>query len=245
MEWQDDAIVLSARRHGETDTILSAMTFEHGRHLGLVKGGVGRRMRPLLQPGNRVTCSWRARLSDHLGHFTIEPARLYATTLLEDPLRLAAVGSACSVLETALAERDPHGTLYAALLTLLGRLATEVGWPDAYVRFELLLLGDLGFGLDLTCCAVTGASDNLIYVSPRSGRAVSAAGAGQYASKLLPLPAFLLSKGAPVDGKAVAQGLQLTGYFLRRHILEPADRVMPAARERLVELWNRRMENDR
>jgi DNA repair protein RecO (recombination protein O) len=235
IEWRDEGIVLSVRAHGENDAIASLMTFEHGRHLGLVRGGTGRRQSPLLQSGNRLECVWKARLADHLGAYTVEPLRLYMATMLDDAVRLAAVGSACALMETSLAERDPHPDLYAALVTLMGRLSSEPAWPEDYVRFELLLLAELGFALDLSACAVTGVTEGLRYVSPRTGRAVSEEGAGAYVSRLLPLPAFLMGQEG-VDEEQVMAGLRLAGHFIRRHILEPADRAMPPARERLLSL---------
>lgn len=241
LEWRDEAIVLAARRHGETDAIVSLATFEHGRHMGLVKGGIGRRLRPLLEPGNRVEAVWRARLESHLGHVAIEPIRLYAAALLDDPLRLAAAASACAVVDLALPERDPHPRVFAALVALLGRLTAAPDWPDSYVRFELLILAEMGFALGLEDCAVTGSTQELAFVSPRTGRAVSRAAAGAYEARLLRLPAFLVGEGA-ADDTQIADGLRLAGHFLERHILEPADRAAPVARERLVGLWQARME---
>ena len=243
MEWQDEGIVLQARLHGETDSIITLLTFEHGRHLGLVKGGASRKIRAALQPGNRLACRWRARLADHLGHFTIEPVRLYAALLIDDPLRLAAAASAAALVDATLAEREPHPELFAALVTLMSRLATGEAWPEAYVRFELLLLSTLGYGLDLSGCAVTGETAGLAFVSPRTGRAVSAGGAGEFAPRLLPLPPFLVSD-TPADDAAIGQGLKLAGHFLDRHILEPSDKEMPLPRARFVELWRQRLEEN-
>ncbi len=242
MDWQDEGIVLSARRHGERDALLSLFTYEHGRHLGLVRGGAGRRARPLLQRGNRLSCRWRARLSEHLGSYTIEPLRLFAATVLDDALLLASLDSACGLLDVGLGERDPHPALYAPLLTLFEKLAARAeDWPQSYVRFELLLLAELGFGLDLERCAVTGGREDLAYVSPRTGRAVSRAAAGEWAPRLLPLPAFLLGGEKASEGE-IAQGLRLAGHFIRRHILAPTERPLPAARERFADLWQQRME---
>jgi DNA repair protein RecO (recombination protein O) len=235
MEWQDEGLVLSARAHGETDAILSALTFEHGRHLGLVKGGVGRRARPLLQPGNRLGLTWKARLSEHLGNYTAEPMQLFGSRLLDDPLRLAALASAVALVEEGLAEREPHPRLYAALLTLLEAILADPRWRETYVRFELLLLQELGFSLDFAACAVTGATTDLAFVSPRTGRAVSRAAAGDLAARLLPLPPFLLAD-EPATADHIAQGLRLAGHFLAKHLFGPADRSLPAARERLASL---------
>lgn len=236
MEWSDEGVVLSVRPHGERDAIVSALTFEHGRHLGLVIAGRSRRRAPVLQPGNRLVLGWRARLESQLGHFTIEPQRLYAATLVEDPLRLAALAATTSLLDVALAEREPHPALYAALMALLGPLAENApDWPETLVRFELLLLSELGFGLELARCAVTGTSEDLFWVSPRTGRAVSRAAGEPWAARLLPLPSFLAGRG-PADRAQIAQGLRLAGHFILRHILAPADRTMPIARERLLAL---------
>lgn len=243
MDWQDEGIVLSVRSHGEHDAIVSLFTFEHGRHAGLVKGGAGRRLRPLLQPGNRLSCTWRARLAEHLGRFSVEPLRLFAATVLDDPAALAALGALCGLLEAGTGERDPHPSLYAAAIALLERLARrDPSWPADYVQFELLLLAEAGFGLDLSRCALTGVADDLAFVSPRSGRAVSRQAGAAWASKLLPLPAFLTGRG-PADPAQIVQGLKLAGWFLYRHILAPADRIMPAARERLVELLRQQASN--
>ncbi len=238
MEWRDEGVVLEVRPFGERDARITALTFRHGRHAGLVIAGRSRKRAPWLQPGNRLELVWRARLEGQLGHFTVEPRRLYAATLVDDPVRLSALASATGLLEACLAEREPHPALYAGLLTLLGRLAADPGWPEAYVRFELLLLAELGFALDLERCALTGTSEDLAFVSPRTGRAVSAAAAGPWAERLLPLPAFLI-RDEPADATQIAQGLRLAGHFITRHILAPVDRPMPAARERLVALLTR------
>lgn len=240
IEWRDEGIVLSSRRHGENDAILALMTFEHGRHMGLVRGGGGRRLGPLLQAGNRLDAVWKARIVDHLGHFAVEPVRLYAAGLLDDPLRLAAAAGACAMVDAALAERDPHPRLFAALLTLLERLTGDDAWPEAYVRFELLLLAELGFGLELDVCAVTGEREGLAFVSPRTGKAVTKAGAGDYADRLLCLPRFLVLP-EPADARDIADGLRLAGFFLDRHIVGPVDKPLPLARDRFVSLWQARL----
>ena len=241
MEWQDEGIVLSVRLHGETDAILSALTFEHGRHLGLVKGGISRRARPTLQPGNRLELTWKARLADHLGNFTAEPMQLFGSRLLDEPLPLAGLAAATGLLDEVLAEREPHPRLYAGLLKLLQGMRDDPRWLETQVRFELLLLQDLGFALDLERCAVTGTTGDLAFVSPRTGRAVSRGGAGDLAPRLLPLPAFLVAD-VPATFTDVLAGLRLSGHFLARQALAPADRPLPAVRERLINLVRQQSE---
>ncbi len=237
MQWSDDGIVLAARKHGESAAIVSLLTRAHGRHLGLVRGGAGRRQRGALQPGNEVRATWRARLAEHLGVFEIELSAARAAAVLDDPLRLAALSAACALADAALAEREPHPALLEAFRVLLGVLSGADAWPAVYVRWELGLLSELGFGLDLTACAATGATTDLTHVSPKSGRAVSAAAALPYADKLLVLPSFLAGPaGGPPANDArtdVRHGLDLTGYFLERYVFRP-DRGMPPARDRFV-----------
>lgn len=234
MDWQDEGIVLSARSHGERDSIVSALTFEHGRHLGLVIAGTGRRARPLLQPGNRLALSWKARLSEHLGNYTVEPMQLLGSRLIADPTRLLGLAAVTDLIEATAPEREPHPRLYAALLRLLEGMIDDPSWPQTFVRFEIVLLADLGFALGLEVCAVTGETGDLVYVSPRTGRAVSRGGAGDFADRMLPLPAFLRGAEAATSAE-IAAGLRLTGHFLQRHLLDPADRLLPAARERLAQ----------
>jgi len=258
MEWSDEGIVLSARRHGETAAIVTLFTREHGRHAGLVRGGTSRKVAGMLQPGNQVSATWRARLEDHLGAYSCELAAPHAARFLDDPARLSALSAACALLELTLPERQVYTSLYAVLSHLLTHL-DEPRWSEVYVRWELLLLAELGFGLDLGTCAATGTNDHLIYVSPRSGRAVSASAGEPYRGKLLALPAFLCetdpgesdastdttgsenrspvlaAEKAPALGE-LRSGLLLTGYFLANHVLAPMDRALPLARGRLPDL---------
>ncbi|MBL6953895.1 MAG: DNA repair protein RecO [Alphaproteobacteria bacterium] len=240
MNWSDEGYVLSVRRHGEAAAIVNLLTRQHGRHAGLVRGGMGRRLRGVLQPGNQVAAAWRGRLSEHLGSFTVEPMRDHAAGLLSDGDRLAGLASAAAVTEAALPEREPHLTIhdgFAALLGALGGEATrEPTWAAIYVRFELGLLAELGFGLDLRQCAATGRTDDLAYVSPRSARAVSRDAGAPYKDKLLPLPGFLLPGGTEkLTNADVRDGLKLTGYFLETQVFAPHNRPIPAARSRLLE----------
>jgi DNA repair protein RecO (recombination protein O) len=233
MFWTDEGVLLAARRHGESSAIVSVFTAQHGRHAGLVRGGFGRQARPVYQQGNVLQVTWRARLSEQLGALTGELKVPLAARLMADPGRLAGLAAACALLETTLPERDPHPALYAALSAFLEQLVADIEWLEGYIRFELALLAELGFGLDLTRCAVTGTSEDLVYVSPASGRAVSSKGAGVYADRLLTLPPFLLGQG-PADAAQLAAGLRLTGAFLRRHMFDASDRPMPEARDRLL-----------
>lgn len=234
MEWTDEGIVLSVRPHGETAAIAEVLTRAHGRHLGLVHGGRGRTRRPILQPGNHVAAQWRARLSDHLGTLTLDLKHPYAAELLDARHGLA--GLEClTTLARLLPERDPHPSLFEVTLFVLGFLGEDAVWPALYARWELALLEELGFGLDLSACAVTGANDYLAYVSPRTGRAVSMAAAGPYADRLLPLPGLFTGKGAQAATPAdVLAGLRLTRHFLARDVQVPQGQKMPDARERVM-----------
>lgn len=239
MDWNDEGFVLAARPQGESNAVVQLLTLAHGRHAGLLHGGAGRSKRALVEPGNRVQANWRARLNEHLGRYTLEPLHQYGAALLDDPLRLAALSAACTVAETALPEREPHPAMFHATQTLFDSLSAgdrEV-WPAVYISWELGLLGELGYGLDLAACAVTGADDDLIYVSPRTGRAVSAEAGEPYADRLLHLPRFLRPNGGTeVSAEDIPHGLRLTGFFLARHVFNPLDRPLPAARERLATL---------
>ena len=240
MEWQDEAIVLSARRHGESGVIAALLTREHGRHMGMVRGGAGGAKRGVLQPGNHVRATWRARLAEHLGHYDVDPLRATAAAVMETPLKLAGLSAAAAVAEQALPEREPHGRVYDGLVALLDTMTqADLGdaWIAAYVRWELGVLTDLGFGLELGACAATGQVDDLAYVSPRSGRAVSRAAGAPYRGKLLALPGFLGGVADPAADLAddLAAGLALTGYFINGHVFGPHGQQPPPARKRFVE----------
>jgi DNA repair protein RecO (recombination protein O) len=234
MQWTDEGIVLSVRSHGETAAIVDLWTRAHGRHLGLVHGGRSRRLRPLLQAGNHVDVTWKARLADQLGHMSIEMRRAFAAETMDDATALAAL-STITTLTHLLPERDPHPNLYEITLFVLGFLNDPTVWPALLVRWELALLDELGFGLDLSQCAATGANDRLIYVSPKSGRAVSASAGEPYRDKLLPLPQFLTKqRAALVTDADVRQGFALTGHFLETRVLLPRGQSLPQSRARLL-----------
>lgn len=237
MEWIDIGIVLGTRRHGEANAILELMTPSHGRHLGLVRGGGGSRLKPVLQPGNTVSVTWRARLDEHLGYYAVEGLQLRAASFLDRAHALYGVTHVAALCRL-LPERDPHMSVFDALLGLVDDLDDSLWFAARVARFELQILSELGFGLDLGECAVTGATEELVYVSPRSGRAVSRAAAGPWRDKLLPLPAFLLADSEPgeaVDERPSAADIgaafSLTGYFLDRRIFEPRGSAMPDARQ--------------
>jgi DNA repair protein RecO (recombination protein O) len=235
MQWTDDGIVLGTRRHGEANAILELMTRAHGRHLGLVRGGAGSRLRPVLQPGNSVTATWRARLDEHLGHFTVEGLELRAASLLSASHAVFGVIHLAALCRL-LAERDPHPAVFAALEEILIALGEPQFAAPLVARFELAMLAELGFGLDLDACAASGATDDLAYVSPKSGRAVSRAAGAPWQDRLLPLPDFLRAAGdAPApSADELAAGFAVTGYFLRRHVFEPRAIATPEARERFI-----------
>ena len=236
MEWRDQGILLSARRHGETSAIIEAFTAEHGRHAGVVRGGTSRKIAPILQPGAHLDLTWKARLDAHLGAVTVEPIRSRSADLMADRLSLAGLNAVCALLGFALPEREAHPNLYGRSEALFDLIGVNPAWPLAYLRWELGLLDEMGFGLDLSACAVTGDADDLAFVSPRSGRAVSAEGAGAWADKLLPLPPALLGHGEG-DFAGIASGLETTGFFLANRLAPSlGDRPLPEARQRLVDL---------
>ena len=245
MEWRDQGILLSTRRHGESSAIIEVFTPEHGRHAGVVRGGSSRRLAPVLQPGAQLDLTWRARLEDHIGTFAVEPVRSRAAASMNDRLALAGLNAVTALLLFCLPEREAHGRLYRQTEQLLDLLGQGDVWPLAYLNWEMALLDDLGFGLDLSVCAVMGAQANdLSYVSPRTGRAVSRAGAGDWADRLLPLPPCLLGAG-PAPDEEVAEALRVTGHFLMNRVApELGHKPLPAARTRFVDRFAARAAQD-
>jgi DNA repair protein RecO (recombination protein O) len=232
MEWRDEGVILSVRRHGETSAIAEILTAKHGRCLGLVRGGRSRVQRPVLQAGNAVQTVWRARLEEQLGTYTLEPIDLRAGAIMIEPFRLAGLATLAGLAQL-LPEREPHERVYEALQIVLEAIEQDDVWPALLVRWEMGLLDELGFGLDLSRCAATGGRDNLIYVSPRSGKAVSAEAGEAFKDKLLRLPPFIAANLAPTPAD-VLDGLKLTGYFLHRHVFEPRGMAMPEQREWII-----------
>ena len=233
MQWTDEGVVLGVKRHGETSVILELMTQERGRHLGLVRGGAGTRLRAVLQPGNSLRATWRARLDEHLGHYAVEGTNLRAAGFLTAAHAVHGV-THLSGLCRLLAEREPHARIHRTLEEILDKIDDPFSAATLIARFELAFLAELGFGLDLEACAATGTTTDLIYVSPRSGRAVSRTAGEEYRDKLLRLPAFLRTDDEAPSAADLADSFALTGFFLERHAFEPRGLPMPAARARFI-----------
>jgi len=238
MQWTDEGIVLGVKRHGETSVILELMTAGRGRHLGLVRGGAGTRLRGVLQPGNSLRATWHARLEEHLGLYTVEGLNLRAATFLSAAYAVHGV-THLAALCRLLAEREPHAGIYGELTLILDSIDDPRQIAPLIARFEVDFLAELGFGLDLSSCAATGTTEDLIYVSPRSGRAVSRTAGEAYREKLLPLPAFLHDDTVPVATEALMEAFALTGFFLDRHAFAPRGLTMPEARGHFINALGR------
>jgi DNA repair protein RecO (recombination protein O) len=235
MEFEDEGFVLAARPHGEAGAIAEILTARHGRWVAHVAGGASRRLRPILQPGSRVRMSYRARVADQLGSARLEGEGEGASALFDDPLALAGLAAAAAVVAGALPEREPHDGAFFAMEALVAALIRPEIWPAVLVRFEMGLLQELGFGINLSRCAVTGSTDDLVWVSPRTGRAVSAGAGEPYRDRLLPLPPFLLSAQGGLGPGDIGAGLTLTGHFLQDFVFAALNRPLPPARARLIE----------
>jgi DNA repair protein RecO (recombination protein O) len=235
IEWRDEAALLSSRPFGETAVIIEVFSAAHGRHAGVVRGGSSRKLAPVLQPGAQVAVAWKARLDSHLGSFTVEPIRSRAAAAMGDRLALAGLNAVCSLLTMVLPEREAHGLLYDRTIALLDLLGQSEVWPLAYLRWEQALLEEMGFGLDLSACAVRGVNEDLVFVSPKSGRAVSREAAGEWADRMLPLPPVLAGKG-DASNTEIAKALGTTGYFIEHRLIKSlGERPMSGARARLVD----------
>lgn len=238
MDWRDEGILLAVRKHGETAAIIDLFTPGHGRHAGVVRGGASRKVAPILQPGAQLDATWRARLDAHLGAFTVDLVRSRAAQAMGTSRALSGLNAVTALLLFSLPEREPHPRLYKQSEQLLDLLGQDTLWPLAYLRWELALLEELGFGLDLSKCAVTGARDGLVYVSPKTGRAVSEAGAGTWADRLLPLPPCLLGTG-PAEDSDIRDALRTTGFFLETGMAASLGKPLPPARARFVDQLSR------
>jgi DNA repair protein RecO (recombination protein O) len=241
MDWIDRGIVLTARKHGETSLIVSLLTEHHGRHVGLVRGGAGRRNRGIYQPGNLVNAQWRARLPEHLGTYTCELMEAKTASFLDSPLELAALQSAAALSETSLPEREQHPNIFNGLLVVLESLQDPSVWPAVYIKWELGLLKELGFGLDFSSCAASGKTDDLVYVSPKTGRAVSRQAGEPYKDIVLNLPEFLVDNTVPCELHGLSEGLKLSGYFLERHAF--GGLALPPARDRFADRVRQYLKN--
>jgi DNA repair protein RecO (recombination protein O) len=233
MQWTDDGVVLGAKRHGEGNAIVELMTREHGRHLGLVRGGSGTRLKPILQAGNSVTATWRARLDEHLGNYTVEPLQVRTASILAAPHAVFGVTHVASLVRL-LPERDPHLDLYVELQALLDRIDDAAKLAPLVARFELYVLSELGFGLDLDACVSTGVTDDLAYVSPKSGRAVSREAGAPWREKLFALPEFLRDPEAAATDADIEAAFAQTGHFLTRYVLDPRQLTLSDARPHFI-----------
>ena len=234
MEWTSEGVIVSVRKYGENSVIIDKLTPKHGRHLGVVRGGASRKMAATIQPGSQVKLEWRARLEEHLGNFRVEQLES-RSDMFDDRLRLAALSSICSIVTFSFPERMPVAELYNSTLNLMDTLNTGGDWKPLYALWELQVLEEMGFGLDLTSCAVTNVTQDLIYVSPKSGRAVSRKAAGEWKERLLPLPSFLRNKFETANHEDILNSLKTTGHFLSSWLATSlGERKLPEARNRLI-----------
>lgn len=239
IEWRDEGALLKVRKHGENSAIIEVFTTSHGKAAGIVRGGSSRKIAPMLQPGAQLDVTWKARLDSHLGSFTIEPIRSRTAQVMQDRLALAGLNAVTGISSFVLPERETHSALYTRTIQLLDLLGNTDVWPLAYLQWEVALLSDMGFAMDLSACAVSGLNDDLFYVSPRTGRAVSRLAAGDWADRLLPLPHVLLGKG-DADIEQILIALRTTGHFLHNHLAKSlGDRTLPEARQRLIDVLTR------
>ncbi|SHH26834.1 DNA replication and repair protein RecO [Cognatiyoonia sediminum] len=239
IQWRDEGILLSVKPFGENSVIAEVFTENQGRYAGVIRGGTSRKLAPMLQPGAQLQADWKARLSEHLGSLTVELLRSRTAQAMSGRLALAGLNAVCGLLSVVLPEREPHSDLYVQTERLLDLLPNAEVWPLAYVQWEIQVLSDLGFALDLSSCAVTGATEGLSFISPKTGRAVSTDGAGEWADRLLPLPAVLKGEGE-AEAEDILQALDVTGYFIEHKVLAGLGGAkMPAARMRLIDALKR------
>lgn len=239
IEWRDEGALLKVRKHGETSVIIDVFTATHGRATGVVRGGTSRKIAPILQPGAQLDVTWKARLEEHLGAFTVEPIRSRTAVAMSDRVALAGLNAVTALLAFSLPEREEHPSLYAKSIQLLDLLGQGDVWPLAYLQWEMALLNGLGFGLDLATCAVTGTTSDLSYVSPKSGRAVALTAAGEWADRMLPLAPVMIGEG-DADMADIITALSTTGYFLENHLAPSlGDRPIPEARNRLIDQFRK------
>ena len=234
IEWRDEGALIAARAHGENAMIIDVFTPSRGRHSGVVRGGTSRKMVATLQPGTQISVTWKARLETHMGSFTVEPVRSRAALVMNDRLALNGLNAVCGLLARTLPEREPHSPLYDRTIALLDLLGQNDVWPLAYLHWEMALLEELGFAIDLSACAVRGTNEDLCYISPKSGRAVSAQGAGEWASRMLDLVPVMKGEG-DASGSEIARAMKTTGYFIENRLFGDHSGTVPAARQRLID----------
>ena len=235
MEWTDEAIILDTKKLGESSIVVNLMTPEHGRHAGLVRGASKKRDAGIFQTGNIVRAHWRGRLEEQLGRFNCELTKANAANFLREPLKLAALSSACALTQSFLPEREAHRAIFEGLKFFISSLNEDHIWPMIYLRLELGMLKELGFGLDLSSCAATGSKRDLIYLSPKSGRAISKKAGTPYHNKLFKLPKVLIDPSIHPSNSEIFYGLKITGYFFKRNVLGKSSQDIPNARKRLIE----------
>ena len=242
MRWESEGIVLGFSLHNEKSYILEVFTKEHGRHKGLIRGIHSKNLRSTIEPGNEVKALWSGRLETHLGNFTIEPIKAWSSLILSQKDKLAALSSLCSLVSLTMAEKQPNDLIYYKSKEMIKKIVSESDeWIKEYIHWELELLSEIGYGIDLSKCAVTSKKDELVYVSPLSGRAVTLEGAGSYKDRLIKLPKFVLSKASDCDNNDIVDGLELTEYFLRKRFFEPNNLNFPQSRNRLKEIFNKNL----
>ena len=240
MRWESEGIVLGFSLHNEKSYILEVFTKEHGRHKGLIRGIHSKNLRSIIEPGNEVKALWSGRLETHLGNFTIEPIKAWSSLILNQKDRLIALSSLCSLVSSAMAEKQPNDLIYYSSKEMIKKISSsDDDWIKEYINWELDLLSEIGYGIDLSKCAVTSKKDELVYVSPASGRAVTLEGAGSYKDRLIKLPRFIVSKDSECDNNDIANGLELTEYFFRKRFFEPNNLNFPQSRNRLKEIFNK------
>ncbi|MCI5049976.1 MAG: DNA repair protein RecO [Rickettsiales bacterium] len=235
MQWNDTALILSISKFSEHDAVVRVLSREHGLYSGIAKRGLGKSKRGIYQPGNLVHAEWKARLEQHMGSFDCELAKPFAALLMKHPHKLAGLNAACSMIPLAMEERDPHAQLYDAFMHVISQMIGGDEWISDYIRFEMTLLREAGYGLDLSRCVATGAQEDLVYVSPKSGCAVSEAAGRPYHERMLKLPRFLREEVKPVEDE-IHEAFRLTSHFLSSWLLEPLGKRMPQARERLLQV---------
>ena len=239
MRWESNGLILNFSKYNEKSYILEIFTEEHGKHKGIIRGLHSKNKRSIIEPGNEVFATWSGRLETHLGNYNVEPIKLWSSHVLQFKDKLSAISSICSLISLTMAERQPNPIIYFSSKKLIEIVASKrEDWIREYVFWEMQLLSEIGYGLDLERCAVTSKSSNLVYVSPSSGRAVTNEGAGDFRNKLLPLPKFMTDFKANYDNDDIYNALNLTEFFFKKRFFLSNNLNFPQSRNRLKELFN-------